>query len=174
MQVAPEEEWSSVGNKNYFKKLERPIMKSKDLLILLGNQLFPLDEIKKLNTNQIFMAEDYDLCTYEKHHKLKILMFLCAMREKKDELIKNHFNVFYSEITSEDFSIPYEEKLKKYIIKKGSIAINCVSLTIVSVSKNYFQLVIIPHSLKLTNLINLKKNDKVNVEFDIILKYLNR
>ena len=116
MQVAPEEEWLSVGNK-YFKKLERPIMKSRDLLILLGNQLFPLDEIKKLNTNQIFMAEDYDLCTYEKHHKLKILMFLCAMREKKDELIKNHFNVFYSEITSEDFSIPYEEKLKKYIIK---------------------------------------------------------
>ena len=46
-------------------------MKSKDLLILLGNQLFPLDEIKKLNTNQIFMAEDYDLCTYEKHHKGK-------------------------------------------------------------------------------------------------------
>ena len=92
-------------------------MKSKDLLVLLGNQLFPIDEIKKLDTNQIFMAEDYNLCTYEKHHKLKILMFLCAMREKRDELIKNHFNVFYSEISNDDFLIPYEEKLKKYIIK---------------------------------------------------------
>ena len=71
-------------------------------------------------------------------------------------------------------NIEYKQKFKKYIIKKGSIAINGVSLTIVSVSKNYFQLVIIPHSLKLTNLINLKKNDMVNVEFDIILKYLNR
>ena len=91
-------------------------MKSKDLLVLLGNQLFPIDEIKKLDTNQIFMAEDYNLCTYEKHHKLKILMFLCAMREKRDELIKNHFNVFYSEISNDDFLIPYEEKLKKYII----------------------------------------------------------
>jgi deoxyribodipyrimidine photolyase-like uncharacterized protein len=50
-------------------------MTSKDLLVLLGNQLFPIDEIKKLDTNQIFMAEDYNLCTYEKHHKLKILMF---------------------------------------------------------------------------------------------------
>ena len=70
-------------------------------------------------------------------------------------------------------NIEYKQKFKKYIIKKGSIAINGVSLTIVSVSKNYFQLVIIPHSLKLTNLINLKKNDMVNVEFDIILKYLN-
>jgi len=92
-------------------------MKSRDLLVLLGNQLFPTDEIKKLDTNQIFMAEDYNLCTYEKHHKLKILMFLCAMREKRDELIKNHFNVFYSEISNEDFLIPYEQKLKKYIIK---------------------------------------------------------
>ena len=92
-------------------------MKSKDLLVLLGNQLFPIDEIKKLDTNQIFMAEDYNLCTYEKHHKLKILMFLCAMREKRDELIKNHFNVFYSEISDKDFLISYEEKLKKYIIK---------------------------------------------------------
>ena len=92
-------------------------MKSKDLLVLLGNQLFPIDEIKKLDTNQIFMAEDYNLCTYEKHHKLKILMFLCAMREKRDELIKNHFNIFYSEISNDDFLIPYEEKLKKYIIK---------------------------------------------------------
>ncbi len=92
-------------------------MKSTDLLVLLGNQLFPTNEIKKLDTNQIFMAEDYNLCTYEKHHKLKILMFLCAMREKRDELIKNHFNVFYSEISNEDFFIPYEQKLKKYIIK---------------------------------------------------------
>ena len=92
-------------------------MKSTDLLVLLGNQLFSTDEIKKLDTNQIFMAEDYNLCTYEKHHKLKILMFLCAMREKRDELIKNHFNVFYSEISNEDFLIPYEQKLKKYIIK---------------------------------------------------------
>ena len=92
-------------------------MKSKDLLVLLGNQLFPIDEIKKIDINQIFMAEDYNLCTYEKHHKLKILMFLCAMREKRDELIKNHFDVFYSEIGNKDFLISYEEKLKKYIIK---------------------------------------------------------
>ena len=92
-------------------------MKSKDLLIILGNQLFPVDEIKKLKINHIFMAEDYQLCTYEKHHKLKILMFLCAMREKRDELISNNFNVFYSEVSDDDFQKSYEEKLKKYIIK---------------------------------------------------------
>ena len=93
-------------------------MKSKDLLILLGNQLFPIEKIREINPDYIFMAEDHNLCTYEKHHKLKILMFLCAMREKRDELVQNNFNVFYSEIRSDDFLIPYEEKLKKYIIDK--------------------------------------------------------
>ena len=82
-------------------------MKSKDLLILLGNQLFPLEEIKKLDINQIFMAEDYNLCTYEKHHKLKILMFLCAMREKRDELV-NKLNF----VTKEEFEVQ-KERLNK-------------------------------------------------------------
>ena len=61
-----------------------------------------------------------------------------------------------------------------YLIDKGSISINGVSLTIVKVNKNIFTLVIIPHTLKETNLINLTKNDIVNVEFDIVIKYLNK
>lgn len=61
-----------------------------------------------------------------------------------------------------------------YLIDKGSISINGVSLTIVKVNKNIFTLVIIPHTLKETNLINLTKNDIVNIEFDIVIKYLNK
>ena len=60
----------------------------------------------------------------------------------------------------------------KYLIEKGSISINGVSLTISKVIKNKFEINIIPHTLKLTNLINLKKNDFINVEFDIFSKYL--
>ena len=67
-------------------------------------------------------------------------------------------------------SIP--SKFKKYIISKGSISINGVSLTISSVIKEGFVLTIIPHTLKLTNLINLKPNNLVNLEFDIFSKYL--
>ena len=67
-------------------------------------------------------------------------------------------------------SIP--SKFKKYIISKGSISINGVSLTISSVIKEGFILTIIPHTLKLTNLINLKPNNLVNLEFDIFSKYL--
>ena len=60
----------------------------------------------------------------------------------------------------------------KYLEEKASISINGVSLTISKVSKNYFKLNIIPHTLKLTNLKNLKVNDFVNVELDIFSKYI--
>ena len=61
---------------------------------------------------------------------------------------------------------------KKYLIKKGSISINGVSLTISNIKKNQFEINIIPHTLKQTNLLKLKKNDYVNIEFDIFSKYL--
>ena len=61
---------------------------------------------------------------------------------------------------------------KKYLISKGSISINGVSLTLSKVVKNQFEVNIIPHTLKLTNLIKLKKYEHVNIEFDIFSKYL--
>ncbi len=66
-----------------------------------------------------------------------------------------------------------EKKYKKFIVEKGSISINGVSLTISKIRANSFQITIIPHTLKLTNLISLKRGDKVNVEFDMVGKYLN-
>jgi len=61
----------------------------------------------------------------------------------------------------------------KYLVEKGSIGINGVSLTISKLFKNAFEINAIPHTLKLTNLSKLKKGDKVNIEFDLIGKYLN-
>ena len=65
-----------------------------------------------------------------------------------------------------------EKKYLKLLEEKASISINGVSLTISKISKEFFELNIIPHSLKLTNLGNLKKNDYVNVELDIFGKYI--
>ena len=62
---------------------------------------------------------------------------------------------------------------KKYLVPKGSITINGVSLTIAKTLKYGFQISIIPQTLKLTNLIYLKEGDLVNVEFDILGKYIN-
>ena len=64
------------------------------------------------------------------------------------------------------------KKYKKYLSQKGSITINGVSLTIAKILKYGFQIAIIPQTLKLTNLIHLKEKDLVNVEFDILAKYM--
>ena len=68
------------------------------------------------------------------------------------------------------FSI--DRKLKKFLISKGSVSINGVSLTITNVYKRTFLIVVIPYTLKLTNLINIKTDDIVNVEIDIFAKYI--
>jgi len=65
-------------------------------------------------------------------------------------------------------------KYIKYIIQKGSITINGVSLTISKVLRNGFQVTVIPYTLKSTNLLYLKRKDLVNVEFDILGKYIKK
>ena len=65
-----------------------------------------------------------------------------------------------------------DKKFYKYLIEKGSISINGVSLTISNTKKSYFDINVIPHTLKLTNLKYLKENDLVNVELDIFSKYI--
>ena len=65
-----------------------------------------------------------------------------------------------------------DKKLNKFLIEKASISINGVSLTISKIYQNSFEITIIPHTLKLTNLRNLKVNSLVNVELDILSKYI--
>ena len=65
-----------------------------------------------------------------------------------------------------------DKKFNKFLVDKGSISINGVSLTISKVLNNFFEINVIPHTLKLTNLKNLKINDAVNVELDIFSKYI--
>jgi riboflavin synthase len=66
------------------------------------------------------------------------------------------------------------KNLIKFLIEKASISINGVSLTISNVDKSFFEVNIIPHTLKLTNLKNLKTKNFVNVEFDIFSKYIQK
>ena len=68
--------------------------------------------------------------------------------------------------------ISISNKYKKFLGEKSSISINGVSLTIGKIENNSFFIYIIPHTLKLTNLIKLKKNNIVNIEFDLFNKYL--
>lgn len=69
--------------------------------------------------------------------------------------------------------ISFPQKYSKLIRRKGSITVNGVSLTISKLEKSFFEVCLIEHTLKITNLSELTKNDIVNLEFDIIAKYLS-
>ena len=96
-------------------------MSENEILLILGNQLFPLEHIKKTNVNKIFMAEDFGLTTEHKHHKLKILMFLWSMRKYRDNLVKNGYEVYYHSIDDDNFKDIFEDKFLK-VIKKENIS----------------------------------------------------
>ena len=72
------------------------------------------------------------------------------------------------------FTFTYDASLNNITIEKGSITVNGVSLTIVDSSENQFSVAIIPYTLEHTTFKNLKKEAIVNLEFDVIGKYVSR
>ncbi|HIS37484.1 TPA: riboflavin synthase [Candidatus Scatousia excrementigallinarum] len=70
------------------------------------------------------------------------------------------------------FEIPHAES--KYVVYKGSIAINGVSLTVAEINGNIFKTAIIPHTYETTTLHTLKSGDNVNIETDILGKYIEK
>ena len=77
-----------------------------------------------------------------------------------------------------EFEFSFENKNKpinyrNYIVEKGSISINGISLTIANVFENSFNISIIPHTYKITNLSSLAEGDKVNIEFDPLARYIS-
>ena len=71
-----------------------------------------------------------------------------------------------------NFHFKYADK--KYIVDKGSITINGISLTVVEPDKDKFSVAVIEETYKRTNLKHLKINSSVNVEYDIVIKYLEK
>jgi len=70
------------------------------------------------------------------------------------------------------FKIP--KKLTKYVVKKGSIALDGISLTLVDVKKDVASVCLIPHTIKVTNFNSKKVGDKLNIETDILGKYIKK
>lgn len=77
-----------------------------------------------------------------------------------------------SDETALVLSFAFPKGLEGQIVGQGSIAVNGVSLTVVSAEKGQFSVSLIPHTAKETNLASLKKGDKVNIETDILVKYM--
>lgn len=72
------------------------------------------------------------------------------------------------------FTFQYNSKMNNITIEKGSITVNGVSLTVVNSKEKEFSVAIIPYTLQHTNFYQLQKGDKVNLEFDVIGKYVSR
>lgn len=73
-----------------------------------------------------------------------------------------------------EFSFSFDEAFSHLIIEKGSISLNGTSLTIFNVGKQNFTVAVIPYTYEHTNIKTLKKGDFVNIEFDMIGKYVSR
>jgi len=72
------------------------------------------------------------------------------------------------------YTFEYDEALENITIEKGSVTVNGVSLTVVDSRKNEFSVAIIPYTFEHTNFKNFKVGTKVNLEFDVIGKYVAR
>ena len=91
----------------------------RSVLVILGNQLFAPEHLPPPGTMPVFMAEDVGLCTYEKHHQQKIVLFLAAMRAYADELRDAGYEVHYVELDTSD-ERPYEDKLGELLKRVGA------------------------------------------------------
>ena len=134
------------------------------------------------NISQFFISKETLKRTIFKHAKKGDIVNL-EKSMKFGNRISGHFVQGHVDLTSTVNKISYLgksclinfkllNKYKKYLVEKGSIAVNGVSLTISKILKNSFQISIVPHTLKLTNLVKLKTNDRVNIEFDVLGKYI--
>ncbi len=70
--------------------------------------------------------------------------------------------------------IGYPKEIARYLVFKGSVAVEGISLTIAALTQDYFEIAIIPKTWAVTNLSHLRPNDEVNLEADIIAKYVER
>ena len=137
--------------------------KSKLMEFYLSNETLVRSKFKFLKTNDIINLE------LPLKYGTKISGHICqghvdTVAKVKKIIIKDKAWIVKFQI--------HDKKFSKYVVDKASITINGVSLTVSKVSDNFFEINIIPHSLKLTNLKNLKINDVVNVELDIFSKYI--
>ncbi len=138
--------------------------KNKILEFYLSNETLNRSKFKKINKGDIINLE----LPLKKGQNIS--GHICqghvdyVSQVKKIKLIDKSYQIEFSA----------NSKQKKSLIEKASILINGVSLTISKITKNGFEVWIIPHTYKLTNLSKLTLNSLVNIEIDILSKYVKK
>ena len=136
--------------------------KSKLMEFYLSNETLVRSKFKFLKTNDIINLE------LPLKYGTKISGHICQGHVDTIAKVSNIKKVDKSYLF--EFEVPIKER--KNLIEKASICVNGISLTISKVSKKNFQIWVIPHTYNETNLSTVKKNDLVNIEIDILSKYV--
>jgi len=95
-------------------------------------------------------------------------------------IVQGHVDARGKFIRSEDhgeswtFRIAYPNEIARYLVFKGSVAVEGISLTIAGLTDDYFEIAVIPKTWEVTNFSHLKPGDEVNLEVDVIAKYVER
>lgn len=142
-----------------------------------------VEKVKKETFETFLMHETLDKSTLgsiDGSHYLNMELPLRLNDLVGGHLVSGHVDTtarvttIVDEIDSRVLSFEMNKKYTKYVIYKGSICINGVSLTVTQVSKSSFSVALIPYTLKQTNLGRLKKGDMVNIELDLVAKYIEK
>lgn len=121
-----------------------------------------------------------NLLSISKNHLFNLELPLTLKNLVGGHLISGHIDVTATlslvkkEGKAKLLTFRLNSKYTRYIIEKGSIAVNGVSLTVVTVGKNFFTIALIPHTILSTNLDQLTIGSSVNIELDLIAKYLEK
>lgn len=95
-------------------------------------------------------------------------------------IVQGHVDATGKFVSSENhgdswtFRFAYPKEIAQYLVFKGSVAVDGISLTIANLTDEHFDIAVIPKTLELTNFSALKPGDEVNLESDIIAKYVER
>ena len=95
-------------------------------------------------------------------------------------IVQGHVDATGKFVSSENhgeswtFRFAYPKEIAQYLVFKGSVAVDGISLTIAHLADDYFEIAVIPKTMELTNFSQLKPGDEVNLEADVIAKYVER
>src|SRR5258707_1550521 len=87
---------------------------------------------------------------------------------------RGKFLGFESHSESWTFRIAYPKEIARYLVFKGSVAVEGISLTIANLTDEYFEIAVIPKTWEVTNFSHLQPGDEVNLEVDVIAKYVEK
>jgi riboflavin synthase len=120
------------------------------------------------------------LKNWEKGHSVNIERCLQMNGRLDGHIVQGHVDataVCKQVITKEgswEYNFEFDTQFATLIIEKGSITINGISLTLFNITNNSFSVAIIPYTYEHTTMQFLQKGDEINIEFDMIGKYVNR